>query len=173
MILRRIGIIIAFIPFNLKALPPISEIRAQFLASVEDEKLTKYLIKELDCEKSQLLPIYLGYLSASQALLAKHSWNPYYKLEYLQKSMNILQSAIAKDPQNIELRFLRFSIQHYIPSFLGMSKNLLEDRDMMIDQIKRKNFIPEDSQLVKNVIGFILESQRCTDPQQKFLESNL
>ncbi|MBC7388642.1 MAG: hypothetical protein H7329_05495 [Opitutaceae bacterium] len=164
---------LAFIPLILNALPPINEIRTQFLAGVEDEKIIRNLLKELDTSKIKLQPIYIGYFGASQALLAKHSWNPYLKLEYLYISMTTLQSAISLEPQNLELRFLRFSIQHYIPSFLGVSKNLIEDRDMMIDLIKKKKFIPEDFQLVKNVIGFMLESHRCTGSQQIFLKSNL
>lgn len=166
-------IILALNPYILNALPPLSEVRTQFLAGVEDEKITKRLLKELDPDKSKLSPIYLGYFGATQALLAKHSWNPYNKLDYLYKSMTTLKAAISMDSQNLELRFLRFSIQHYIPSFVGVSKNLIEDRDMMVDLIKRKSYLAEDSQLVKNVIGFMLETQRCTDPQQVFLKSNL
>ena len=173
MIYRFLILFITFSPLILKALPPLSEVRAQFYAGVEDEEKTKKLIKALFPEKDKLPPIYLGYLGASQALLAKHCFNPYNKLDFLNKSIITFQTAISREPENLEIRFLRFSVQHFLPSFLGMSKNLSEDRDVIIEQIKKKNYPAEDLQLVKNVTSFLLESKRCTNSQQIFLKSNL
>jgi len=166
----RILILLLLLQLKSFALPPISELRERFYAAVESEKVTKSLYDELAIEKVKLTPLYQGYFGAIEALIAKHSWNPYNKLEYLSKGMKSLETAIALDKDNLELRFLRFSIQHYIPVFLGQSKNLMEDRDKMVEQIKKGNFKEEDRVLVKNVTAFLIETKRCTKEQELFLK---
>lgn len=151
------------------SLPEIDEVRGRFYKSVQSETEAKAFYQELNAAIGSLPPLYQGYLGASEALLAKHSWNPYKKLDYLKQSQITLAKAIEQLPHDLELRFLRFSIQHYLPSFLGASGDIEEDKRVIIQQLQLKNYKKQPTALVKNVINFLIESKRCSKEQEKFL----
>lgn len=77
-------------------------------------KLDKYLIA--------------GYQGMSHMIKANFAFNPYNKLSYFIKGKNLLDEAISSDSKNIELRFLRFSVQTNAPAFLGYSGKINEDK---------------------------------------------
>ena len=70
----------------------------------------------------------LGYIGMSFMLKAKYSWLPNDKWNYFNKGKKFLESAILKDPNNIELKFMRFCIQNNTPTFLRYNKDLEKDR---------------------------------------------
>ena len=70
----------------------------------------------------------LGYIGMSFMLKAKYAWLPNDKWEYFNKGKKFLESSISKDPNNIELKFMRFCIQNNTPSFLRYNKNLEMDK---------------------------------------------
>ncbi len=65
-------------------------------------------------------PLFLGYHGASQMMMAKHVGNPFKKLSYFNKGKDMYTAAINADPRNVELRFLRFSVQAEAPGFLKL-----------------------------------------------------
>ena len=70
----------------------------------------------------------LGYIGMSFMLKAKYAWLPNDKWQYFNKGKKFLESSISKDPNNIELKFMRFCIQNNTPSFLRYNKNLETDK---------------------------------------------
>ena len=50
---------------------------------------------------------------------------------------DMLESAIKNDPESVELRFLRYSIQKNIPKFLSYSNNLEKDLKFVKDNISQ------------------------------------
>lgn len=73
-------------------------------------------------------PVFLAYLGAYQTIWANHVINPFNKLSTFNRGKKNLQKAVSLDQDNIEIRFLRFSIQKKSPKFLGYSDNLAEDK---------------------------------------------
>lgn len=61
-------------------------------------------------------------------LMAKYVFNPFSKFSYFKKGKNMLEKAVHADKNNIELRFLRYTIQTNIPAFLGYNDDLETDR---------------------------------------------
>src|SRR5688572_9353908 len=111
----------------------IDVIRNKFAKAVENEKEAYVLLEKLNkLEAKGKTPLILAYKGAAEALIAKFSWNPYSKINYLRKSQRSLQLAINNAPENAEIRFLRFSIQHFVPAFLGLSNNIEEDKKIII-----------------------------------------
>jgi hypothetical protein len=152
--------------FSTQLLPPLDEIRISFQQSMENWAKAKVLYQQLNVSNASLPPIYLGYLGATDALLAKHEDNPYKKITHLNKSQDRLEEAIGKTPYDIELRFLRFSIEHRLPAFLRNNKNLQEDRDVIVSELaKLKKYPP----LMKTIAEAMLESKRCSSQQQAIL----
>ncbi|MFD2284622.1 hypothetical protein GJU39_02945 [Pedobacter petrophilus] len=144
-------------------------LKSDLVKAVENSKLTESLLVKLNKlpNKTALTTAYIGTL---EALKAKHAWNPYSKIKYVKVSMQTMQSAINMDKENMEIRFMRFSIQHYTPSFLGFSKDLTADRKEIVKHYQNGNFGVADQTLVKNVARFMVDSNRCTPEEVKILK---
>lgn len=144
-------------------------LKSDLVKAVDDVKLTESLLVKLNklSNKSALVTAYIGTL---EALKAKHAWNPYNKIKYVKVSMQTMQQAINMDKDNMEIRFMRFSIQHYTPSFLGFSKELALDRKEIVKHYQNGSFGVADQTLVKNVAKFMVESNRCTPDEVKILK---
>ena len=147
----------------------ISVLKNDLVKAVEDAKLTDSLFVKLNklSGKTALTTAYLGTL---EALKAKHAWNPYSKIKYVKASQKAMQQAVNMDKENLEIRFMRFSIEHFTPAFLGFSKNLNLDRKQIVKHYQHDNFGNADQALIKNVARFMIESKRCTPEEVKVLK---
>lgn len=58
------------------------------------------------------------------------------KLSTFKSGNALLESAIKKQPNNTEYRFLRLIIQENAPGILGYKSNLEEDKKMIVEQYK-------------------------------------
>ena len=147
----------------------IAVLKTNLVKAVENSKLTDSIYEKLDQlpNKTALVTAYCGTL---EALKAKHSWNPYHKIKYVKVSLKTMQKAVNMDKENMEIRFMRFSIEHYTPGFLGFSKDLPTDRREIIKHYQNRNFGIADQELIKNVAKFMIESKRCTTEEIKILK---
>lgn len=78
-------------------------------------------------------PTITAYKAVSEALTAKTAWNPFSKIMYLKQFEQKMNAAIMEDPNNLEIRFLRFSVEFNLPTFLGMSQHLSEDMEKIVE----------------------------------------
>lgn len=147
-------------------------IRKQLLTALKSSKTTDSLYNALDATKHKNALI-TGYMATLQALKAIHAWNPITKLKYLNASEKTYAEAVAADPHSIEIRFMRFSVEHNVPGFLGYHKNLENDRKTIIEQIKKKNYKQEDTDLIRTTVKFLIDSKRCTAAENEYLHKQL
>ena len=152
--------------------PDLKALRQQMLVALNSSATTDSLYNSLGKLRVKS-PVVLGYMGGLDALKAKHAWNPYSKIRFLSASENVLQQAINADPHNIEIRFVRFSIEYHLPGFLGMAKNLADDRDEMIRQLTNKNYGTADKKLTLNLIKFLIDSKKCSARQTEALHQQL
>jgi hypothetical protein len=68
-----------------------------------------------------------AYYGVNLILKSKYLKNPFKKIEYFEKGREILEDAIIKEPDNIELIFLRYTVQKKTPSILMYKKDIEED----------------------------------------------
>lgn len=73
----------------------------------------------------------LAYRGASEAIRARDA-SMFNKLAYVQDAAKTFEQAVSIDPQNPEIRFLRFSVESNLPAFLGLSKHVDEDKEMLL-----------------------------------------
>jgi hypothetical protein len=147
-------------------------LRKKIIQSIQSRNTTDSLYNVLN-KINKKTPLIVAYIGTLDALKAKHAWNPYSKIKYLNVSEKRLQTAVADEPHNIEIRFMRFSIQHNVPSFLGFGKNLVEDRHEIIKQIDVKNYGSADRDLTIGIIKFLIDSKRCTPLENADLSKQL
>ena len=116
----------------------LNEVRTSYSKAVLDKKLCKKMIEELELSKEKSV-IALAYLGAYQTIWANHVFNPLSKLATFKKGKNNIELAISKEPENVEIRYIRFSVQKNAPSFLGYNSHLKEDKDFLVKNKKNIN----------------------------------
>ena len=164
--------LLAFTSFTSTPQPNIPALRKQLIQAIDHKETTDSLYHSLGLIK-QPSPLITGYIGALEALKAKHTWNPYYKIKYLNDCEDSFENAITRDPRNIELRFMRFSIEHNVPGFLGYNKNLNSDKHVLIEQISLKNYEHTDRELITTAIKFLIGSRQCNPDERLTLSKQL
>lgn len=141
------------------------EMREMYWASVEDQAKTEEMLEKLS-KAPQNDALVVAYKGAAESLMAKHVFFPVKKLDWLKKCDETMKKAVSMDPTNIEIRFLRFAYQHYIPAFLGYSAEVESDRLVLVKELKaQEGQWFDDRELFDNVIDFLLETERCTEEE--------
>ncbi len=104
----------------------IDEVRKNYSKMASNEGLCKTSIANLNETKNNSAT-HLGYLGGLQTIWANHIFSPISKLNTFNKGKKNIEQAIKKEPNNVELRFIRLSVQKNAPAFLGYQSNIKED----------------------------------------------
>lgn len=146
----------------------ISEIRKMFYEAVESKSKSEKMLNELAQHPEKNKPLILGYYGGAHALMAKHSFFPTTKMSYLKESLALINKSVQMDPQNAELRHLRFSTEVNIPSFLGMSFNLNDDKQAILQFLIKQKVNKDNASLLNQYVHTLLKSGMCNiDEKQK------
>ncbi len=100
--------------------------------SAQDAGRLKKLLMDIDSNSTDLLYCYKG---AVEMVQAKYSINPMVKLESFGRGKTWIERAISRDTANLEMRFIRYSIQRNLPVFLGYRDALVKDRRFLLVHI--------------------------------------
>ena len=99
----------------------------------------------------------LGYKGAVEMGMARHASNPFKKMGFFSKGKEHLDNAINQDTSDIELRFLRLTIQVNLPSFLGYSSNIESDKNYVMNNLEAT----ENSLFITRVRNFISHAEKA------------
>lgn len=125
-------------------------IRKNYQKAVENKELCREMIDQF--EKKNNSGIELAYFGAFQAIWAKHTSNPFEKLNTFNKAKKNIEKALQQEPKHIEAVFLRYSVQKESPSFLGYKNNIKEDENLLSENIQNINDV-----FLRNMITKILK----------------
>ena len=95
-----------------------------------------------------------AYYGVNLILKSKYLKNPFKKIKYFEKGRDILEDAIIKEPDNIELIFLRYTVQKNTPSILMYNKDIEEDYQSIkseLDSIKDQKLKKHISQTLQKL----------------------
>ena len=126
-------------------------VRKNYQKAVSDKKICKEMLKHFENKSNTGLD--LAYQGAFQAVWAKHASDPFEKLTTFRKGKKNLDKAVKQNPNLIETRFLRYSIQKESPAFLGYKSNIDEDKMLL-----NRNIKDVDDIILKQMIIDILKS---------------
>lgn len=98
----------------------------------------------------------LAYKGASEAIRARDA-SMFNKLTYVQDAAKTFEQAVRIDPQNPEIRFLRFSVESNLPAFLGLSKHVDEDKEMLLSAAFSHPKSGLDAEAFRTVRDFLVE----------------
>ena len=113
-------------------------------------------------------PILIAYNGVCNAMYAKYAFFPWNKLKYVNAGMHLLNKAVEIDSSNLEVHFLRFTVLSNLPSFLGYSSKADFEANKIYYMLKSYD-TSEDVQLIKNIVQFLIESNRLNKIKQEDL----
>ncbi len=148
------------------ASPLHEEVRTLYKQAASEEKSCKKLITLLSAYTPQNDPLLSGYKACATMMMAKYTFNPMNKWANFSEGKKLLEDAIAADRQNIELRFLRFSVQTQAPSFLGYNDAIANDKSILLNAVHTL----KDIRLKQLIVSFLKDSEYLTPIEKKCIK---
>ncbi len=106
--------------------------------------------------------VLLAYKGASIALKAKYAKQIKQKKNLFIEGVKMLEMALKNDPNNLEIRLIRLSIQENSPKILKYKSNIDEDKKLLLS-----NFDKQNQSLKEYIKNYIVQSSGFTDKEKK------
>lgn len=115
----------------------LQELRTLLQNGEKSEKSAKVLIEKSEgaFQKSNE-PIYAGFMAVGHFFMAKHVFSPFKKMSHFNEGKKIMDNAVLNEPKNVEIRIMRLITQEKAPKILGYTRNISEDKQMIINEYK-------------------------------------
>ncbi len=104
-------------------------VRNNYQLAVKDKDICLSMIQQL--ENNPESNVHLAYLGAFQTIWANHTFNPINKLCVFNKGKKNIDNAVKLSPNDVEIIFIRHSVQKNCPGFLGYNENREEDETFL------------------------------------------
>jgi len=107
--------------------PPLNEVRDLYQKAPVDKRSCfelLELLKPVEVADSRLY----GYKGANLMISAQYVFSPFGKLSRFNEGKQMLESAVSAETGDVELRYLRLSIQKNAPAILGYNQSIEADR---------------------------------------------
>ncbi|WP_052496002.1 hypothetical protein [Pedobacter lusitanus] len=137
--------------------PEIREVKNLFSASAYSKASADQLLKLLSATGESSPALFICYKGAAEMMQAKYGFNPVNKFKRFKKGRSLIENAVKKEPDNLEIRFLRFLIQTNLPSFLNYNNDIHKDRNYLLANLKTT----DDKELRQNILKY-LSSKKIT-----------
>lgn len=147
--------------------PTLVQVRDIFERASPEKESCKKLLNMLEPYNEHNNPTFYGYKAVGTMLMAKHTFNPFKKLSYFKKGRGMLDDAVSADPNNAELRFLRFVSQTEAPAFLNYRGAVEDDKDFLIRSLPQLN----DPRMAKEIGKFLSSSDFVTAEEKAKIKS--
>jgi len=140
-------------------------VRTAYKEAAQDKTKAEAFHKSMSRVTTKDNAVLVAYKGASIALLAKQAKSIKDKKEGFKEGVSLIELAIEKSPNNIEVRFVRLSIQENTPKLLKYKGNLEEDKQFLLAQFKNIKF----SHLKNHIKDYISQSKVFTDEEKSVI----
>ncbi|MEL6557681.1 MAG: hypothetical protein AAFQ94_05815 [Bacteroidota bacterium] len=165
-------LVLIFISQFSKGSEGVDGLRKCFHESVLDEsKIEDFHSKVMNI--SMPTSIEVAYQAASYALMAKITWNPIDKITFINRYGKLIDQAISKDPDNIEIRFLRLSIDHQTPVIIGRKDNVCSDKSLILALLEPIHKFEIDASFNRFILYFLKHEKIYSDKELALVEAKL
>jgi hypothetical protein len=144
----------------------IKEIRILFRQSALEESSCVRLVSTLSKYTEQNNPIMAGYKACGQMMMASYGFNPIQKMNRFNEGKTLLEKCIKQDSKNVELRFLRFTVQTQAPAFLQYNNHIKQDKYLILKSIPTL----KDKHLKQFMTSYLLVSSSLSLAEKQELQ---
>lgn len=146
--------------------PEIQEVKQLFQASAKSKTAADQLLKLLAEVTESSSPLLIGYKGAAEMMQAKYAWSPISKVKRFNNGKRLIETAVKKAPDHLEIRFLRLAIQTNLPAFLNYNDEIQNDKKFVLTHLKTT----KDKTLKQNIVKYLSTSKYCTAEEKKQLD---
>lgn len=143
------------------ALQDLSSVREQYSEATKSQKNAEDFYN-LVANASKDNKVMLGYKGAAIALKAKFAKDRKAKKSLFIDGVKLIENAIKSEPNNIELRLIRLSIQENTPKILNYKSNINEDKKLILT-----NFGKQNQSLKEHITSFVKQSSVFSEMEKK------
>lgn len=133
--------------------PNLAEIRKAFPTAANSEATAIAFAEKLEAIAADDKTL-VAYKGASITMLSKFKKKVSDKIKTFKEGAKLIESAATSEPNNIEIRMVRLSIQENVPGIVNYKKNIKEDAAFILKHYKEQN-----TSLKDYLKGFILHSK--------------
>jgi len=143
-------------------IPEIADIRKLYSSVVISESNAKEFASKLaDIAKEDNKTLF-AYKGASIVIMSKYKKEISQRSKSFKEGAKMVEFALTSEPNNIEIRLIRLSIQEKTPKILKYNGNMKEDKNFLLDHYK------ESSGTLKLYIkNFILQSKSFSTAEKQ------
>ncbi|MBP4137320.1 hypothetical protein [Flavobacterium geliluteum] len=134
--------------------PDIASIRKMYPTVGKSEANAKEFTAKLAGIANTDETILVAYKAASILLDSKYEKKLSSKMNRFKEGAKLLESTITSEPNSVEIRMIRLSIQENVPGITGYKKNIKEDKAFIIAHINEQN-----ATLKEYIKAFIVQSK--------------
>jgi hypothetical protein len=128
-LLASISLLVLFLVFSVQ----LSEVRKMYPQASDNEETAKKLFDDLSFVTNREKAVLIAYKGAASTLMTKYTRKVKEKKEFFKTGIEFLEYAVSREPGNIEIRFLRLSVQENAPKFLKYRGHIEEDKKFILD----------------------------------------
>jgi len=141
----------------------LAAVRAKYREASNDKEVVKKLHHQLISISKNDTPTLIAYKGAVTTMMADHAQGIKDKKRYFKEGKELLEYAIETEPENVEIRCIRLSVQENAPKITGYRKNIGEDKAFILD-----NFATMSDKGAKAFVKeYAAQSQTFTDTEKQ------
>lgn len=145
--------------------PDLATIRKMYINVTKSESNAVEFTEKMAAITANDDDILVAYKAASILVDSKFEKKIKKKMDRFKEGAKLLEAVIKKDPNNIEIRMIRLSIQENVPGITGYKKNIKEDKLFLTTHYNEQN-----TTLKEYLKNFITQSKSFTDKEKQFLK---
>ena len=150
---------------NFAGTPDLASIRKMYADVPKSETNAKEFTEKLSGISNNDDKILVAYKAASILLDSKFEKKLGEKINRFKEGAKLLESTIKSEPNNIEIRMIRLSIQEDVPGITGYKKNIKEDKKFLTE-----NYSKQNAALKEYLKDFILQSKSFSEKEKQFVK---
>ena len=145
--------------------PDLASVRKMYTNVTKSESNAKEFSAKLADVSNNDDKLLVAYKAASILLDSKFEKKLKDKMDRFKEGATLLESTIKSEPNNIEIRMIRLSIQENVPAITGYRKNIKDDKKFLTE-----HYATQNASLKEYLKDFILQSKSFSEKEKQFVK---
>ena len=145
--------------------PDIAEIRKLYPNAASSEVTSKEFLSKLSEVTNESNKTLVAYKGSAVTISAKFEKKISDKIKSLKEGAKLVELAIGSEPNNIEIRLIRLSIQENVPKIVKYNKNKKEDAAFIL-----AHYNEQSNALKVYLKSFILQSKSFSSDEKQTIK---
>lgn len=150
---------------NFANTPDLASIRKIYPDVAKSEANAKEFTEKLSGISNNDEKILVAYKAASILVDSKFGSLIGSKISRFKEGAKLLEATLKSDPNNIEIRMIRLSIQEDVPGITGYKKNIKEDKKFITT-----HYAEQTAPLKEYLKDFVLQSKSFSEKERQFVK---